>query len=133
MASIFCPECGGKNSYTLKRPNFCQSCGETFAAFGMSRASVSEPSLKVTAEEDEETPIPNLSKLEYDIDMSASATKITLEDLVNNPLNPKDITYKTTANAARKRMTQEEFLKVSQAECATSQGKSRDVSGGETK
>ena len=90
MASIFCPECGGKNSYTLKRPNFCQSCGETFAAFGMSRASVSEPSLKVTAEEDEETPIPNLSKLEYDIDMSASATKITLEDLVNNPLNPKD-------------------------------------------
>ena len=120
MASIFCPECGGKNSYTLKRPNFCQSCGETFAAFGMSRASASKPS-------------PNLSKLEYDIDMSASATKITLEDLVNNPLNPKDITYKTTANAARKRMTQEEFLKVSQAECATSQGKSRDVSGGETK
>lgn len=133
MTSIFCPECGAKNSYTLKRPNFCQSCGETFAAFGMSRASASKPSLKVTAKEDEETPIPNLSKLEYEIDMSASATKITLEDLVNNPLNPKDITYKTTANAAHKKMTQEEFLKVSQAECATSQGKSRDVSSGETK
>ena len=133
MASIFCPECGAKNGYTLKKPKFCQSCGETFAAFGMSRASASKPSLKVTAKEDEETPIPNLSKLEYDIDMSASATKITLEDLVNNPLNPKDITYKTTANAAHKKMTQEEFLKVSQAECATSQGKSRDVSGGETK
>jgi hypothetical protein len=86
----------------------------------------------VTAGKDEETPIPNLSKLEYDIDMSASATKITLEDLVNNPLNPKDITYKTTANANYKKMTQEEFLKISQAECATSQGKSRDVSGGET-
>jgi len=132
MTSIFCPECGAKNSYTLKRPNFCQSCGETFAAFGMSNASTPKPSLKVTAGEDEETPIPNLSKLEYDIDMSASATKITLEDLVNNPLNPKDITYKTTANANYKKMTQEEFLKISQAECATSQGKSRDVSGGET-
>ena len=44
MASIFCPECGAKNGYTLKKPNFCQSCGETFAAFGMTNASVSKPS-----------------------------------------------------------------------------------------
>ena len=130
MASIFCPECGAKNSYTLKKPNFCQSCGETFAAFGMSNASMSKPSLKVPAGEDQETPIPNLSKLEYDIDMSASATKITLEDLVNNPLNPQDITRKTTPNAKYKKKTQEEFLKVSQAECASSQGKSRDISSG---
>ena len=69
MASIFCPECGAKNSYTLKKPNFCQSCGETFAAFGMANASVSKPSLAATDGKNSEDSIPNISKLEYDIDL----------------------------------------------------------------
>ena len=63
MASIFCPECGAKNSYTLKKPNFCQSCGETFAAFGMTNASVSKPSLTAADGKNDDGEIPNISKL----------------------------------------------------------------------
>ena len=131
MASIFCPECGAKNSYTLKKPNFCQSCGETFAAFGMSSASASKSSLRASAGKEGEEVIPTLSKLEYDIDLSSSATKTTLEDLVNNPIKPEDITYRATAKTKHKKMSPEDFARVSQAECASSQGKSRDISSGE--
>lgn len=130
MASIFCPECGAKNSYTLKKPNFCQSCGETFAAFGMTSASVSKPSLTAAnGKNDDEEGIPNISKLEYDIEMPNS--KVTLETLVSNPLNPDEIDYKSKANAgARKKMTAEQFAKISQAECRSSKGKFEDIGGG---
>ena len=65
MASIFCPECGAKNGYTLKKPKFCQSCGETFAAFGMTNASVSQPSLRAADGKNDDERVPQLSKLEY--------------------------------------------------------------------
>lgn len=128
MASIFCPECGAKNSYTLKKPNFCQSCGETFAAFGMANASVSKPSLAATNGKNSEDSIPNISKLEYDIDLPKS--KVTLETLVNNPLNPDELSYNTEANENFKKMTIEEFTKISQSECGSSRGRSEEVGGG---
>tara|TARA_R100000152_G_C6779221_1_gene210641 strand:+ start:194 stop:589 length:396 start_codon:yes stop_codon:yes gene_type:complete len=128
MASIFCPECGAKNSYTLKKPNFCQSCGETFAAFGMASASVSKPSLAATNGRNSEDSIPNISKLEYDIDLPKS--KVTLETLVNNPLNPDELSYNTEANENFKKMTIEEFTKISQSECGSSRGRSEEVGGG---
>ena len=128
MASIFCPECGAKNSYTLKKPNFCQSCGETFAAFGMANASVSKPSLAATNGRNSEDSIPNISKLEYDIDLPKS--KVTLETLVNNPLNPDELSYNTEANENFKKMTIEEFTKISQSECGSSRGRSEEVGGG---
>tara|TARA_Y100000004_G_C8928688_1_gene418885 strand:+ start:308 stop:703 length:396 start_codon:yes stop_codon:yes gene_type:complete len=128
MASIFCPECGAKNSYTLKKPNFCQSCGETFAAFGMANASVSKPSLAATDGKNSEDSIPNISKLEYDIDLPKS--KVTLETLVNNPLNPDELSYNTEANENFKKMTIEEFTKISQSECGSSRGRSEEVGGG---
>lgn len=28
MAHIYCPECGYKNQYSIKAPNFCGGCGE---------------------------------------------------------------------------------------------------------
>jgi hypothetical protein len=128
MASIFCPECGAKNGYTLKKPNFCQSCGETFAAFGMSSASVSDPSLKAANGKNDDGGIPNISKLEYDIDMPAS--KVTLESLVNNPLDPNEIKYNAKAKEGYKKMTTEEFAKISQAECGSSRGKFDEIGGG---
>ena len=129
MASIFCPECGAKNSYTLKKPNFCQSWGETFAAFGMTNASVSKPSLTAANGKNDDGEIPNISKLQYDIEMPNS--KVTLETLVSNPLNPEEIDYKSKANASDyKKITAEQFAKMSQAECSSSRGKFKDIGGG---
>ena len=128
MASIFCPECGAKNGYTLKKPKFCQSCGETFAAFGMTNASVSQPSLRAADGKNDDERVPQLSKLEYEIDMATS--KVTLESLVKNPLNPNEIQHISEANEEYHRMTEEEFAKKSQAECSSSRGEFKDVGDG---
>ena len=65
MASIFCPQCGAKNNYSLKKPNFCQSCGETFSAFGLtsdSSAAQGSYSTANTAIRTNSDGIPALSK-----------------------------------------------------------------------
>ena len=128
MASMFCPECGAKNGYTLKKPKFCQSCGETFAAFGMTNASVSKPSLRAANGKNDDERVPQLSKLEYEIDMATS--KVTLESLVKNPLNPDEIQHISEANEGYQRITEEEFAKKSQAECSSSRGEFKDVGDG---
>jgi hypothetical protein len=128
MASIFCPECGAKNGYTLKKPKFCQSCGETFAAFGMTNASVSQPSLRAADGKNDDERVPQLSKLEYEIDMATS--KVTLESLVKNPLNPDEIQHISEAKEGYQRITKEEFAKKSQAECSSSRGEFKDVGDG---
>jgi hypothetical protein len=128
MASIFCPECGAKNGYTLKKPKFCQSCGETFAAFGMTNASVPQPSLRAADGKNDDERVPQLSKLEYEIDMATS--KVTLESLVKTPLNPSEIQHISEANEGYQRMTKEEFAKKSQAECSSSRGEFKDVGDG---
>jgi len=110
MASIFCPDCGAKAAYTLNKPKFCQSCGEKFK--GMV-ADASEESAEETSEQ-----VVNLGKLDYSIDMEKSKT--TLGDLLNNPLNPAEITPSDPVNPS-KTLTKEEFLAQSMAECAPRQ------------
>ena len=55
---------------------------------------------------------------------------LTLETLVNNPLNPDELSYNTEANENFKKMTIEEFTKISQSECGSSRGRSEEVGGG---
>ena len=57
-------------------------------------------------------------------------SKVTLETLVSNPLNPDEIDYKSKSNASdHKKMTAEQFAKMSQAECGSSRGKFKDIGG----
>ena len=110
MASIFCPDCGAKATYTLDKPKFCQSCGEKF------KETVTNASVESTEETSEQAVV--LGKLDYSIEMESSKT--TLGDLFNNPLNPTDITPRDTV-APSKPITKEEFLAQSMAECAPRQ------------
>jgi len=125
MASIFCPNCGAKNQFTIKRPNFCQSCGETFAAFGMTKDSRVKPSSSVASRNEDS--IPDISKLEYEIDLPKN--KITIETLANNPINPEEVQYNSRAAEGYKKMTKEDYLKISQNECRSSRGNYEDIGG----
>lgn len=83
MANLFCSECGDKCSYTLKKPKFCQSCGEPFSA-GVSTA---------TAEDRPETGeegVPFLSKIDCAIE-GLEKTKATFAELCSNPINPEEL------------------------------------------
>ena len=107
MASIFCPDCGAKATYTLSKPKFCQSCGEKF------KGTVTDASAE-NAEENLEQGIA-LGKLDYSIEMENPKT--TLGDLLNNPLNPIDLTPRDMGTPS-KPLSKEEFLAQSMAECA---------------
>ena len=110
MASIFCPDCGAKATYTLDKPKFCQSCGEKFTG------TVTDASTE-NAEENSGRGI-GLGKLDYSIEMENQKT--TLGELLNNPMNPADITPQDSV-APSKTLTKEEFLAQSMAECAPRQ------------
>mgnify|MGYP003114276233 FL=1 len=136
MASLFCPECGTKNMYTLKKPNFCQGCGETFGAFGMSAPKNNfvnqSSSREVATPNNGGESVPNISKLQYEVDIPKDNVQ-SFETLVSNPLNPEELSYSAgniKKQKRRKRMTKEEFLKQSQAECSSSRGRYKDIGGG---
>ena len=79
MPFTYCQECGSKNEYTLKKPNFCASCGHPFNP-AMSKKNEGEEYEKEAikkvsqADLDDEGSdifhVPQLSKLDYEIDMS---------------------------------------------------------------
>lgn len=110
MASIFCPDCGAKTTYTLDKPKFCQSCGEKF--MGM----VTDASVESTEKTSEQAV--TLRKLDYTIEMESSQT--TLEDLFNNPLNPAERAPRDPV-VPSKPLSKKEFLAQSMAECAPRQ------------
>ncbi len=116
MASIFCPDCGARATYTLNKPKFCQSCGIQFGK--VSTASNVTDELETQEEED----IPSLDKLEYSVDLESGNT--TLGDLFNNPMDPAqvDTSSATTPQKGgkRKKQSKKDFLAQSMAECASS-------------
>ena len=77
--NIYCKSCGSPNAYGSKKPKFCSSCGsplDSTAKAKVQPAKRSAPKNQVIAQEsyeDEEihedsTQIPNISRLEADID-----------------------------------------------------------------
>ena len=89
MSFTYCQHCGTKMEYTVKKPNFCSSCGEPLngsVANGSSRAAVnnrsdieSTPASPTSAKK-----IPNISKLEYTIE-SYSVNQETIGSAVDSP------------------------------------------------
>ena len=59
-----------------------------------------------------------------------ATSKVTLESLVKNPLNPDEIQHISEAKEGYQRITKEEFAKKSQAECSSSRGEFKDVGDG---
>ena len=64
MNTEFCINCGGKVQYTLKKPNFCSSCGCSINAKEISSTEIAEGE---TALDKSENQLPSLSRLEYEI------------------------------------------------------------------
>ena len=115
MASIFCPDCGARATYTLNKPKFCQGCGERL---GDSVATAS------TAEEETEVSAWTLGKSDYSIEIEKN--KVTFGDLLNNPLDPSEIEKEpSSSRKGHKKQTKEKFLSQSLAECASSKQQPR--------
>ena len=66
MAHLFCSECGSKNIYTLSKPKFCQSCGNSFVM--ASHVKKAKASFSNSHEQAEES-LPDITKLQYEINI----------------------------------------------------------------
>ncbi|HBY69852.1 MAG TPA: hypothetical protein DEG69_20175, partial [Flavobacteriaceae bacterium] len=76
MATLYCPECGYKNQYSIHPPTFCGGCGERISKGSNNEKKSIRKIKKAKAQEDpnsEETDIdfvPTLSKGSLEVDIS---------------------------------------------------------------
>ena len=84
MPSTYCQNCGSKHDYKFEKPNFCTSCGEPFAgAPKENKKSETNPKenrslgRRTESDFDEEGTeiyeVPQISKFEYEIDITPSS------------------------------------------------------------
>ncbi len=103
MLKLYCRHCGSPNMYTLKKPDFCQSCGKSFSegyAVSEKKSENSKPQLKkdikieLEDEEPEESFSLAMTELDIEIDVKAPDTHTmqslseashTIYDNVNAP------------------------------------------------
>ncbi len=88
MQKTYCSSCGSKVEYSLNKPKFCSSCGEPLGVMSMAkkitrRGSIGSPQEEVHGDETNYAHVPNIGKLEYDVDYDSDKKlrTITLEDL----------------------------------------------------
>lgn len=84
MLSTYCQECGSKNEYRFSKPKFCSNCGHPLSGEESERnKNKKSPPRETRAERiesdfDEEGTevyeVPDISRLEYDIETSTSGS-----------------------------------------------------------
>ena len=135
MKKIYCPDCGGATEYSLKKPNFCNNCGVSFAGASAPKGPVGpkgprgvkgikQPLSKPVIEEDEEiTTIPQIDELDVEISSAGKARGVRLEDLwrsvdTENPDLSEPTTFIDEGSNA-KEQTPEQFMEEFKAEAGT--------------
>mgnify|MGYP001254316234 FL=1 len=120
MITEFCMSCGAKFQYSLKKPNFCSSCG---ASMGGEENVASEPSSVNNVDVSEATVDSalniNISKLEYEID--SGPKNPTVGDIIAQGSNSSN-------NGGSQKMSRpapsydpnEDIIKSTMKECSSS-------------
>ena len=94
MAIKFCTDCGKKVEYKFSPPKFCSYCGTPIGIANTNEASTPRRvSKKIEVLNDNETDaefVPNISKLEYEIETFGTDTQQTMGSLAGKTL-PKRI------------------------------------------
>lgn len=80
MPFMFCQSCGSKMEYTTRKPNFCPSCGIAIA--GSTPPPQAKPKENLQ-QNDEETRMPNIKKLDVELTHSEPNT-ITLGNTIGS-------------------------------------------------
>lgn len=78
MPFMFCQSCGSKMEYTVRKPNFCPSCGTSIAGSTPPPQAKPKENLKPN---DEGTKIPNIKKLDVEV-ISSEPNAITFGNTI---------------------------------------------------
>jgi len=109
----YCPECGIASGHAGEKPNFCYSCGYSF-----SMSSSRNEQQKEEGPPEELKNIPNISKLEVEIDNTDDYKKYKLGEVVGT-LNPDSLTKSEDDFIHPKRQTNEQVLQSIKKESET--------------
>jgi hypothetical protein len=89
----FCSDCGKKVEYKYSPPKFCSDCGSPIGVAHVNESSpISRKVKKAVAINDDETDsefVPQLKKLEYEIDSFGAEVQQTLGSLAGKSLPSK--------------------------------------------
>jgi len=89
----YCPTCGAGTEYSLKKPQFCASCGGSFTSMGKSEAKTvfkTKPVAKTIAieaeskEEEEYFEEPNIGKLDFVLEGPSALNTHKIQDIVGS-------------------------------------------------
>jgi|TARA_R110002051_G_scaffold46469_2_gene93071 hypothetical protein len=88
---LYCPTCGAATNYSMSKPRFCASCGDSFAASG-NTARGTAISKKQTAaggpatpapprheDEEEVFEVPDMDRLQYNLEISQDFNVVSLD------------------------------------------------------
>lgn len=71
---IYCQKCGNASEYSFDKPKFCSGCGSSFVIASSFAAKAAKPVNSITQKQLEEEiateRVPDISKLEFDIDVN---------------------------------------------------------------
>jgi predicted nucleic acid-binding Zn-ribbon protein len=94
MALMFCSNCGSKHEYAGFAPNFCSKCGSPMGGKVSQNVAKKQPQARaVETEQDEDDEhsnveeVPQLDKLDLEVEIEGSFRAFNLEDLTRNPQN----------------------------------------------
>ena len=125
MITEFCMHCGAKFQYSLKKPNFCSSCGSSLGE--KSEASVSE--VIQEKEEIENNGLPNLTKLEYSI--NRNSYRQTFGDLVSEASQSQSSEYEKMPSRPKPQYDPNEDMIQSNMQQCRSKREPEDIGGQE--
>ena len=98
MATVFCSNCGAKHEYAGFAPNFCSKCGTKFGTTSpqpRENSKIKKTSQESNGEDVESEDltnideIPDLDKLDVEIEMEGGFRAFSLEELSRQPNNAK--------------------------------------------
>ena len=87
----YCLTCGSGTEYSLNKPKFCGSCGESFSSlnkpktkkvFKTVKKTPKAPVMNIEEEEEEQFLEPDMQGLAFDIQDHRPEKRITLEELI---------------------------------------------------
>ena len=115
----YCPTCGGGTNYAAVKPKFCSLCGEAFSTFDKTpskrvfRPDPKNPVATIQEEvEEEEFEIPNIDKLDIDINASRSFSVTSFKDLAGSEDRQVDDGYIREADSTySKESFAEDFMR----------------------
>jgi len=96
---VYCTNCGSGTEYSLKKPQFCCSCGDPFAQLSASSPKrvfkaaptvSSAPVVDEDEEEYEEEYIPSLNGLDFELETSKSFSSVPLDQIAGTNKGEKD-------------------------------------------